>query len=375
MNAPEGQAYQVQECFTHGYKCLHPHIKKILIKSNTYYFPCSPAPAWCRALQKVPWRRCARCDKALHKKTKVVKIRSTQPEPTIMSEPASQPPVCAAPRRDTLKPSFTLPPNAADCHAHVFGERDKYGYAAERQYTPPPVYLKDYLAMHDAVGIARGVVVQTAVHGTHNQVIVDAIAQSHGRLRGIALLREDVSDDELDALERAGVRGFRANLVAKIGVQFDAAKKLAARVARLGWHAQFLLDIENFPDFDRIAAEFPCDMVIDHMGRPDVVKGVGAPGFQALIRALKSGRVWSKLSAPYRTSRAPIPYDDITPFARALVAAAPGQLVFGTDWPHVMMEGEMPNTGTLVERLVVWVPDEATRTRILVDNPARLYRF
>ncbi len=286
-----------------------------------------------------------------------------------------EPPICAAPHPHTRKPSFTLPPGATDSHAHVFGERAKYGYADDRQYTPPPVYLQDYLAMHDAVGFARGVVVQSGVHGTDNSVIVDAIARSQGRLRGVALLREDVSDAGLAALDKAGVRGFRANLVAKVGVQFDAAKKIAARVARLGWHAQFLLDIENFPDFDRIAAEFPGEMVIDHMGRPDVARGINAPGFQALIRALKSGRVWSKLSAPYRTSRAAIPYDDLTPFAQALVEAAPDRLVFGTDWPHVMMEGEMPNTGTLVEQLAVWVPDAALRTRILVDNPARLYRF
>jgi 2-pyrone-4,6-dicarboxylate lactonase len=286
-----------------------------------------------------------------------------------------EPPICPAPHLNTHKPLFTLPPGATDSHAHVFGPREQYGYDDARQYTPPPVYLKDYLAMHDTVGFARGVVVQSGVHGTNNQVIVDAIAQSNGRLRGIALLREDITDAELDALDKAGVRGFRANLVAKVGVQFDAAKKLAARVARLGWHAQFLLDIENFPDLDRIAAEFPSEMMIDHMGRPDPSKGVNAPGFQALIRALRSGRVWSKLSAPYRTSRAPIPYDDLTPFAQALVAAAPDRLVFGTDWPHVMMESEMPNTGTLVEQLAVWVPDAATRTRILVDNPARLYRF
>jgi 2-pyrone-4,6-dicarboxylate lactonase len=111
------------------------------------------------------------------------------------------------------------------------------------------------------------------------------------------------------------------------------------------------------------------------MGRPDVAKGVNAAGFQALIRALKTGRVWTKLSAPYRTSRAAIPYNDLNPFAHALVAAAPDQLVFGTDWPHVMMEGDMPNTGTLVEQLAVWVPDAAMRARILVNNPARLYRF
>lgn len=297
-----------------------------------------------------------------------------------MIQPHTEPPVCPAPDPHPSKPSFALPPGATDCHAHVFGERAKYAYAPERQYTPPPgVLLENYLAMLDTIGFTRGVMVHTGVHGTNNQVILDAMAQTGGRLRAIALLREDVTDAELDALDKAGVRGFRANLVAKIGVQFDAAKKLAARVARLGWHAQFLLDIENFPDFDRIAAEFPSEMVIDHMGRPDVGsnedEGVNAPGFQALIRALKSGRVWSKLSAPYRTSRAPIPYDDITPFAQALVAAAPERLVFGTDWPHVMMEGAMPNTGTLVEQLSAWVPDEKTRDAILVNNPARLYRF
>ena len=296
-----------------------------------------------------------------------------------MTTRKTEPPICASPDLTPRKPSFALPPGATDSHAHVFGAREKYAYADDRQYTPPPVFLKDYLAMHDAVGFARGVVVQSGVHGTNNSVIVDVLAQtcaqSNGRLRGIALLRADVTDAELDALDKAGVRGFRANLVAKVGVQFEAAKQLAVRVARLGWHAQFLLDVENFPDFDRIAAAFPSDMVIDHMGRPDPARGVNAPGFQALIRALQSGRVWTKLSAPYRTSRGPIPYDDLTPFARALVAAAPDQLVFGTDWPHVMMETAMPDTGALVDQLAVWVPDAATRARILVDNPARLYRF
>ena len=290
-----------------------------------------------------------------------------------------EPAICPGPNLNPRKPSFAMPPGATDSHAHVFGERARYGYADDRQYTPPPVFLKDYLAMLDAIGFARGVVVQSGVHGTNNSVIVDAIAQtcaqSQGRLHGIALLREDISDAELDVLDKAGVRGFRANLVAKVGVQFDAAKKLAARVARLGWHAQFLMDIENFPDFDRIAAAFPSDMVIDHMGRPDPAKGVNAPGFQALMRALRSGRVWTKLSAPYRTSRSAIPYDDLTPFAHALVAAAPGQLVFGTDWPHVMMEEEVPNTGALVEQLAVWAPDAATRQKILGENPERLYGF
>ena len=137
-----------------------------------------------------------------------------------MSTP--EPAICPAPLANHLKPSFTLPPGATDCHAHVFGAREVYGYADNRLYTPPPgVLLKEYLAMLDGIGFSRGVMVHTGVHGTNNQVVLDAMAQTGVRLRAIALLREDVTDTELEALDKAGVRGFRANLVAKIGVQFD----------------------------------------------------------------------------------------------------------------------------------------------------------
>ncbi len=285
------------------------------------------------------------------------------------------PPVCAGPDLQPRRPSFELPPGATDCHAHVFGPKERYGHAADRLYTPPPVFVEDYLAMLDALGIARAVVVQSGVHGTNNNVIVDAIAQSGGRLKGIALIDEKISDRELDALAAAGVRGFRANLVAKVGVQFDAAKKLAQRVQRLGWHVQFLLDVESFPDLDRVLVDFPVEVMIDHMGRPDPRRGIDAPGFRALIRLLESGRGWAKLSAPYRTSVQSAPYSDIAPYAHALVAAAPGQLVWGTDWPHVMLDTAMPNDADLCDLLAAWVPAAATRNRILVDNPARLYGF
>jgi 2-pyrone-4,6-dicarboxylate lactonase len=288
---------------------------------------------------------------------------------------SSEPAICPGPDLAPRKASIELPFGATDCHAHVFGPREQYPYATDRLYTPPPVFLRQYVAMLDAVGFTRGVMVQSGVHGTNNQVIVDAIAQTRGRLKGIALIAADVTDTELERLAAAGICGFRANLVAKLGVQFDAARALAARVAGLGWHVQFLLDVERFPDLDRIVDAFPTPVVIDHMGRPDTAQGVDAPGVQALIRALKSGKAWTKLSAPYRTSRQGFPYADITPFAHALVEAAPGQLVYGSDWPHVMLETGMPNTGALADLVGTWVPDFDTRRRILVDNPARLYRW
>jgi len=288
---------------------------------------------------------------------------------------SAEPPVCAGPVLKPRKPSFALPAGAVDCHAHIFGPKGKYGHAADRLYTPPPVFLQDYLNLLDTLGIARAVIVQSGVHGTNNNVILDAIAQTEDRLKGIALIDEKISDTELDQLAAGGVRGFRSNLVAKTGVQFDAAKKLAQRVKRLGWHVQFLLDIEKFPDLDTMLADFPVEVVIDHMGRPDMRHTVAAPGFQALIRLLQSGRGWSKLSAPYRASAQPFPYDDIIPYAHALVAAAPDQLVWGTDWPHVMLKTAMPNDGDLYDQLHVWVPDVEVRHKILVDNPRRLYGF
>ena len=227
---------------------------------------------------------------------------------------SAEPAICPAPDPNPARASFAMPPGATDSHAHVFGPRKRSGYADDRQYTPSPVFLDDYLHMLDAVGFNRGVLVQSGVHGTRNDVVVDAIARSAGRLKGIALIASDVSDAELERLDAAGVRGFRANLVAKVGVQFEAARTLAKRVQSLGWHVQLLLDIDDFPDFDRVTADFPTEIVVDHMGRPDPRLGIGAPGFQALVRALQGGRTWSKLSAPYRTSGEPFPYSDMISF-------------------------------------------------------------
>jgi predicted TIM-barrel fold metal-dependent hydrolase len=171
------------------------------------------------------------------------------------------------------------------------------------------------------------------------------------------------------------VRGFRVNRTAKTGLSFEVARRLAERVKDLGWHVQFLLDVEDHPDLDSFLGNFPTAVVIDHMGRPDPRKGINASGFQALIRLLKSGRGWAKMSAPYRTSLQEPPYSDITPFAHALVAAAADRLVWGSDWPHVLLETTMPNDGDLVDQLAVWVPDATVRKRILVDNVEKLYGF
>jgi predicted TIM-barrel fold metal-dependent hydrolase len=287
---------------------------------------------------------------------------------------ADGPAQCAGPRLDVRKPKLALPRNAADCHCHVFGPRDQYPWAANRLYTPPAVSLDDYLAMLRVTGFERGVMVQTGLYGTDNRFIVDAMKAHPGKLRAIALIGKDISDNELRHLAESGVRGFRVNRTAKTGLAFDVARRLAERTKELGWHVQFLLDVEDHPDLDTLLGGFATEVVIDHMGRPDPRKGVNAPGFQALIRLLKSGRGWAKLSAPYRTSLLP-PYADLTPFAHALVQAAPNRLVWGSDWPHVLLEKTMPDDGDLADQIAVWMPDETLRRRVLVDNAERLYGF
>lgn len=290
--------------------------------------------------------------------------------------PASSPPVYPEPHLDVRKPRLKLPPKAADCHAHVFGPADKYPQAANRLYQAPAVSLDEYFAMHDAVGIARGVLVQTGLYGNDNSFIVDSIKAHPDRLRGIALIGESISDKELRHLAESGIRGFRVNRTAATGLEIEVSRKLAHRVKDLGWHVQFLLDVEDHLDLDTLLGSFPTEVVIDHMGRPDPKRGVNAPGFQALLRLLKSGRGWAKLSAPYRTSlQEPPHYGDLTQFAHALTAAAPDRLVWGSDWPHVLLKATMPNDGDLVDLIADWVPDEDTRNRILVENAERLYGF
>ena len=181
----------------------------------------------------------------------------------------SNPPMCAGPHLDTRRPKLTLPPKSADCHCHVFGPREKYPWAANRLYTPPPVYLENYLDMLRATGFERGVMVQTGLYGNDNRFILDSIKAHPKTLRGIALIGESITDRELEDLARGGVRGFRVNRTAKTGLAFDVARKLAERVKGFGMHVQFLLDIEDHPDIDSFLGSFATEVVIDHMGRPD----------------------------------------------------------------------------------------------------------
>ncbi len=234
--------------------------------------------------------------------------------------------------------------------------------------------------MLGALGLERAVLVQPSVYARDNTVLVDALARSGGRFRGVAVVGPAVPDLELARLHARGVRGLRVNVVDVPGrlpgaLPMADLRALAARIAPLGWHLELLLHVDEFPELDRALAGFPVDVVLGHLGYMKTARGLDDPGFRALARLLRGGRCWVKLTGPYRISAAPLPYADVVPFARALAEARADRLLWGSDWPHVMLKGAMPNDADLVDLLADWLPDEALRARVLVDNPAALYGF
>lgn len=268
-------------------------------------------------------------------------------------------------------PAFEMPAGAWDTHFHVIDKR--HGYVEGRSYTPPEAPRRNLLALHESLGIERGVFVQVNVHGTDNRAMVEALGRAPD-YRGVAVLDSRVSEAELDALHEVGVRGVRVNVLFGGGIGFEHMKHLAAKVTRLGWHMQLLVDVAA-PDMPWETLEaLPCDRVIDHMGHWDCGLGVDNPGFQRLLRLVGEGGCWVKLSGAERISRQEVaPFDDVTSVAQALVAAAPDRCVWGSDWPHVKLPVAMPNDGDLLDLLARWAPDAEQRRKILVDNPLRLY--
>ena len=262
------------------------------------------------------------------------------------------------------------PPLACDSHIHVFGPYARYPLDAARKYTPEEASLEEYLKVAAALGTARVVLVQPSVYGVDNSCQRDAIAVLGERARGVAVIDDSVSDAQLGELEGAGFVGARLNFM-RAG-ELESLERTAARVKAFGWHVQLHLPGSMIAEIADRLLRLPTEVVIDHFGRVDPRHGVWQPAFQALLRLVDSGKCWVKLSAPYRIDTAP--YRESGLFARELVKRSPERMVWGTDWPHPDVAA-VPEDQGLLDVLADWVPDAATRQRILVDNPAKLYRF
>jgi 2-pyrone-4,6-dicarboxylate lactonase len=293
----------------------------------------------------------------------------------------NQPPSVAPPDFHPRKPAIVFPPLACDCHAHICGPIARYPYYARRIYTPADTLLPDYEHMLNTLGVQRATLVQGSIYGSDNTVLLEALKAGRGRYRGVAVVEPDVSDQTLRALHEAGVRGVRMNIVDtkdnKGVLPMATLLPLAKKIKRYGWHVEFLLHVDEFPDLDKLLEDFPVDVSFGHLGYMRTEKPIETPGFQALLRLLKTGKAWVKLTAPYRISPNPMPHADVNAFAHALVAANAGRILWGSDWGHIMLNWKiaMPNDGDIADLLGVWVPDKATREKILVDNPAQLYGY
>lgn len=286
------------------------------------------------------------------------------------------PPLCA-PADPRPRPACFVPPaGSIDCHAHVFGPETRYPYTEPRTYTPPDAPLEAYCQMLETLGIARGVIVQPSVYGTDNRATLEASAQMPERLRAVVVVDDDVQANELEAMHARGARGVRVNLLFKSNARVDNLRRLADILAGLDWHMQLLINVAESADLVRDLGDLPCDLVFDHMGHAPADIACETSGFGQMCHLLQAGKAWVKLSGAYRfTQEAVLPYRDVVPIAKTLIAANPQRCLWASDWPHPHSPVAMPNDGDLLSMLADWAPDETVRRTILVDNPARLYGF
>jgi len=285
----------------------------------------------------------------------------------------------SGPDPNPIKPAYAPPSGACDAHCHIFGPAAKFPYAPERRYTPPDAPKEKLRALHEHLGLARAVLVQASCHGTDNRAMLDAIVWSRkfepgGAWRGVAMVGDDVTELELEALHASGVRGVRFNFVRHLGGTPDLRlfERTLAMIEPLGWHVVLHFDAEDIESHSDLFRLLRIPFVIDHMGRVQAQHGIDQKPFRALLDLMNNELAWVKLSGPERVSAGGKPFHDAIPFAAVLVESAPERVLWGTDFPHPNVRA-MPNDGELVDFFAKAVPDKKLRKRILVENPARLY--
>ena len=281
-------------------------------------------------------------------------------------------------------PRFVLPAGAVDAHCHVFGPGAEFPYAPERKYTPCDASKAQLFALRDHLGFDKNVIVQATCHGSDNSAMVDALQHSQGRARGIATVKRDVTDQVLQDMHDAGVRGVRFNFVKRL-VDFtpkDELMEIAHRIKAWGWHVVIYFEAVDLPELWDFFSSLPTSVVVDHMGRPNVQHPVDGPEFSLFMKFMHDhDNVWSKVSCPERLSISgpkavhgeQNAYQDVVPFARRVVETFSDRVLWGTDWPHPNLKDHMPDDGLLVDFIPYIAPSAELQRKLLVDNPVRLY--
>lgn len=273
----------------------------------------------------------------------------------------------------TESPKLKAPANACDCHMHIYDA--KYPADPKATLKPADALVADYKLLQKRIGTSRNVVVTPSTYGTDNRVTLDAIAQIGPTARGVAVVDATVTDAELKRLNGLGIRGIRFNLVQAGATTAEMVEPLSRRVNDLGWHIQIHMKGEQIAGIEDLLLRVPSPIVFDHLGRLAQPNALDNPGFKTISKLIDKGRTWVKLSGAYQDTKVgPPTYSDTVAVARAYIKAAPERMVWASDWPHPT-EKDKPDDAVLFDLLAEWAPDEAMRTRILVQNPATLYGF
>lgn len=277
---------------------------------------------------------------------------------------------------DPKKPNFQLPKGAVDAHCHVFGPSPEFPFAPERKYTPCNAGKDKLFELRDYLGFERNVIVQATCHGTDNRAMVDACRAAGELARGVASVRSDITASELGEMHEAGVRAVRFNFVKRLvnATPREVFLEIAGKIQEFGWSTVVYFEASDLVDLQPFLQQLPGIIVVDHMGRPDVTKGVDHPDFQRFMDLMSGNEnMWCKVTCPERLTVAGPPYEDVVPYCKAIVQEFENRVLWGTDWPHPNMKSHMPDDGALVDYIPQIADTSAQRQKLLVTNPMRLY--
>ena len=274
------------------------------------------------------------------------------------------------------KPNYAPPAGAVDAHCHVFGPENDFPFSPKAKYHPEDAGPDMLFALRERLGFSRNVIVQASCHGTDNRATLNAIAKSNRTARGVAVVDPSIGDEEIEALDRGGIRGVRFNFLKRLvdDAPKDKFLEIARRVAPLGWHVVVYFEADILGELRPFLDALPVPIIIDHMGRPDVSQGPDGPDMRAFRELLDSRPdIMTKVTCPDRLDPAGPPYEDFVRSVRPLVEDYPSRVLWGTDWPHPNMEKNIPDDGELVNVIPRIAASKELQQKLLVDNPMRLY--
>ena len=283
------------------------------------------------------------------------------------------PDVCDRPLPAKRGPKRSIPDGACDCHFHVFDSPSKQ--VVERSYTAPDAKVAEYMRLRDLLGLTRGVLVQPSVYGLDNQTTLKSAAEIPN-VKSVVVINQTTPVSEIQRMTDAGAVGCRVNLLFPSDAVISDLRALAQQIADFGWHLQILADVSNLANLTELVTSLPVPVMFDHLGHFPISASINHASVDAFIRLLGDGKIWTKISAPYRTTGSVMTdYSDVGEFVTKLTALNPDNLVWGTDWPHPKFNGPMPDDTDILDQFMDWVPNAQLRQKILVENPERFYQF